>query len=160
MVINLSRFGLSLSHFERRVQSNRGFTLIELLIVVAVIGALATISMNAFQTIREKANVAKCSEEIRGLEKEITAYATDTGFLPTGLDKIGRQNLLDPWGRPYVYSLILHRRHPGLTNSDFDLYSKGFDGGTADSIFAPVSEDDIIRADDGSYCGLAGRYVL
>lgn len=152
--------GLRLNCFIRTVQSNRGFTLIELLIVVAIVGMLASIAISGFSAFKEKANIVKCSEEIRSLEKEIIAYATEQRTFPVNLTEIGRQDLLDPWGGHYVYSLTLHRRNVTLTNTDFDLYSKGFDGGSADSIFDAVSLDDIIRADDGAFCNIAGKYAL
>ena len=162
MVIKRREPSLPLNCFVRAVQSNCGFTLIELLIVVAIVGILATMAINGFSTFKEKANVARCSEEIRGLEKEIIAHATDKGTFPASLTEIGRQDLLDPWGRRYEYSLTLHRRNGPLLNSDFDLYSKGFNGGTAVSggIHEVESSDDIIRADDGAFCGMAGRYGL
>lgn len=46
--------------------------------------------------------------------------------------------------------------HP--LNSDFDLYSMGKDGNTAKPITAKISQDDIIRANDGGFVGLARRY--
>lgn len=43
-------------------------------------------------------------------------------------------------------------------NSDYDLYSMGKDGQSRASLRAPVSQDDVIRAADGGYIGLAGAY--
>lgn len=160
MVINREAPRLTLNHFARAVQCEDGFTLIELLIVVAIVGMLASAAMSTFSTFKEKANVVKCAGEIRSLEKEIIAYATENRTYPTSLTDIGRQDLLDPWGRRYEYSLTLHRRQGSLKNTDFDLYSKGSNGITADSIVVTESLDDIIRLDDGSFCDMAGRYSL
>ncbi|MGD9272343.1 MAG: hypothetical protein PVH08_14815, partial [Syntrophobacterales bacterium] len=43
-------------------------------------------------------------------------------------------------------------------NSDYDLYSMGTDGMSAPALTNDVSQDDIIRADDGAYTGLAAEY--
>ncbi|MEE8106831.1 MAG: prepilin-type N-terminal cleavage/methylation domain-containing protein [Planctomycetota bacterium] len=43
-------------------------------------------------------------------------------------------------------------------NSDYDLYSKGPDGKSSPPLTAEASRDDIIRANDGAYFGLASDY--
>jgi general secretion pathway protein G len=43
-------------------------------------------------------------------------------------------------------------------NTDYDLYSDGPDGKTASPITAAPSQDDIIRASDGSYVGVAADF--
>ena len=43
-------------------------------------------------------------------------------------------------------------------NSDFDLYSMGKDGQSAAALTAKISKDDIVRANDGQYIGLAEAY--
>ncbi|MBY0401297.1 prepilin-type N-terminal cleavage/methylation domain-containing protein [Myxococcota bacterium] len=43
-------------------------------------------------------------------------------------------------------------------NSDFDLYSMGPDGETRAPLSPPVSRDDIIRANDGAYYGVAAEF--
>ena len=43
-------------------------------------------------------------------------------------------------------------------NSDYDLYSKGKDGKSSSPITASDSQDDVIRASDGSYVGLASQF--
>jgi len=43
-------------------------------------------------------------------------------------------------------------------NSDYDLYSDGQDGQTTAPITAQKSQDDIIRASDGAYVGLASQF--
>lgn len=43
-------------------------------------------------------------------------------------------------------------------NSDFDLYSMGPDGKTATPLTAKASYDDIIRAVDGKFLGLASDF--
>jgi general secretion pathway protein G len=43
-------------------------------------------------------------------------------------------------------------------NSDYDLYSMGADGQSKPNLNTAVSRDDVIRARDGSYYGLAERF--
>ena len=43
-------------------------------------------------------------------------------------------------------------------NSDFDLYSMGKDGESVPPLTSKKRRDDIIRANDGQYIGLAEGY--
>ena len=43
-------------------------------------------------------------------------------------------------------------------NSDFDLYSTGPDGASVAPLTAEPSRDDIVRANDGAFIGLASEY--
>ena len=43
-------------------------------------------------------------------------------------------------------------------NSDFDIYSMGRDGQTVPPLTAPKSHDDILRASDGGFYGLAANF--
>jgi general secretion pathway protein G len=165
--INRKEFNSELSHFVRKVQYNRGFTLVELLIVVAIVGLLAVMVSLGFQDFIEKAKIARATEEIRSLEKEIIAYSTDKASYPPLLDDIGRQSLKDPWGNLYVYDQLCPpadgcSREAGGSplNTDFDLYSKGANGATDPSIFHDDSLDDIIRGKNGSFANIALKWGL
>ena len=46
--------------------------------------------------------------------------------------------------------------HP--INSDYDLYSMGKDGESVEPLTARKSQDDVIRANDGSFVGLAAEF--
>jgi general secretion pathway protein G len=43
-------------------------------------------------------------------------------------------------------------------NSDYDLYSMGKDGESVPPLTARASRDDVIRANDGAYIGLASEF--
>ena len=43
-------------------------------------------------------------------------------------------------------------------NTDYDLYSRGQDGESAGPLTASESKDDVIRALDGRYVGLASDF--
>jgi general secretion pathway protein G len=43
-------------------------------------------------------------------------------------------------------------------NTDFDLYSMGPDGASAAPLTAAASQDDVVRANNGSFIGQAKDY--
>jgi general secretion pathway protein G len=142
------------------LRNEAGFSLIELIMVVSIIAILSTLAINGLYEIREKAKVARATEEIRGLEKDIIAYAAERGEYPPDLAAVNQAGALDPWGTPYVYTTTPGRTWMGpKINTDFDLYSKGADRNSTDpSLQQPGSPDDIVRGGDGAYSGIAGLY--
>jgi len=149
-----------------RKEHCRGLTLVELLIAVGIIAILAAITVPAYTYFIDKAKNIRAIAEIHGLEKEIRNYELDNGALPDTLNDLGKGILLDPWKRPYEYSNPPKRRKPkegkkekgDLLNEDYDLYSRGKDGKSKQIITDKDSKDDIIRADEGEYIGLASKY--
>jgi general secretion pathway protein G len=160
------------SHMERWIpgplpwiRSNRGLTLIELLIVMAVIGILSSIALLLYYDFSYQAQIAKAVADIATLDSEISTFEMMNERLPNDLAEIGRATLRDPWGNPYEYLNFAlgggqprkdHALHP--INTEFDLYSKGRDGDSRTPLTAQASRDDIIRANDGQYIGLASGY--
>ena len=145
----------------------KGFTLVELIIVIAILLALALIAIPTFNIFKDKARSVRAMEEIRGLEQAIYASAIDKGVLPDSLATIGQDNMLDPWGNPYVYvpnvaGGVGRWGIAGPMNDDFDLYSHGADGHSeADPTTSPTeltNADDIVRAEDGAWVGLGADY--
>jgi general secretion pathway protein G len=43
-------------------------------------------------------------------------------------------------------------------NSDYDLYSVGPDGDSSPQLVSKKGRDDIVRANDGEFIGLASEY--
>lgn len=162
--------------FQRRKKYVLAFTLLELIIVVAIIGTLAAIGVPAYTRHIHKARVAKASSDIYQIALELHEYQVDRDTLPETLAEIGRDYLTDPWGRPYEYlkiegAAVKSKGKGGGTvlgarkdrfevplNSDFDLYSKGRDGQSLPALTAEVSRDDVIRANNGIFIGLASDY--
>jgi general secretion pathway protein G len=149
-----------------RARNSRGLTLIELLVILAVIGILATIALLVYANFTEQARVARAVADIATMGSEISTFESMNERLPNNLAEIGRAALLDPWGRPYEYlnfslgALGLQRKDLALVpiNTDFDLYSKGKDGATQPALTASTSRDDVVRANDGQFIGLASGY--
>jgi general secretion pathway protein G len=176
MEINRREHPLALNRFVRTDRNNAGFTMVELIMVMAIIGVLAAISMIAISDFKNKTKTARAATEIRGLEKDIIAYATDKGTYPPDLAAIGMAGLKDPWNGNYVYTPAppatappappaSHPRYvtadidtPPL-NTDFYLYSKGPNGRSDPWIGSDDSLDDLIRANDGSYVGTAEQFL-
>jgi len=144
-----------------------GFTLIEVLTVIAILGTLSAIAIPLYSNQIEKARIVKAIAEIGIMQKEIALYDLDKKGLPITLDDIRRGNLLDPWGNPYEYLNFAtvkkfhgarKDRHMKPLNSDYDLFSKGKDGDYNKNLNAKVSQDDVIRANDGRFIGLVSEY--
>lgn len=148
--------------------NKRGFTLIEILASMTIVGTLAALAMPRYQDLVDRARVARAAGDIETLETEIEAQDS----LPESLDEIGRGTLLDPWGHPYVYYKFPPAKGKGNAppsgarkdrflvpvNSTYDLYSMGADGKTSAAFTAKTARDDIVRANDGGYIGLAASF--
>ena len=144
-----------------------GFTLLELLIAVAVLAALTSVAIPVYSNHNEKAMIARAVAEINALQDDITVFEAEMRRLPISLNEIGWESHLDPWKNPYQYlnfALVTGkanmRKDKFLVpiNSDYDLYSMGKDGKSQIPLTAKASHDDIIRADDGGFIGLAFEY--
>ncbi len=159
-----------------RASWSRAFSLIELLIVVGLIGTIAAIALPIYMDTVDKARVARAIGDISAMSKDISLFWIDNGRHPASLAEAGWGEILDPYGEPYEYTNIADagkgkgkggggggaggRKDRFLVpvNSDFDLYSKGKDKATVLPFTAPVSFDDIVRANNGGYIGLAENF--
>lgn len=148
----------------KSIQTDRGFTLVELIVVTAVLGVLATLVVPAYDHFVGKVRVTRCVAEIRGLEKEINAFTIDRNTLPASLADIGWDTQEDPWGNLYQYRNILNGDLPrqdqflNNLNGDFDVFSVGPDGLSAQSLGDASSLDDVVRAGDGGWVGQADNF--
>ncbi|MGD8229575.1 MAG: prepilin-type N-terminal cleavage/methylation domain-containing protein [Desulfobacteraceae bacterium] len=147
-----------------------GFTLVELLVVVAMLGTLSGIGIPAYTRYIDKARITKAIAEITMLQNEIKLYEIGENTLPNSLADIGWGTLLDPYGNPYQYvNFATGFSGKGVggkrkdqwdnpLNDDYDLYSTGKDGESAQHLHNKKSHDDIIRAREGRFIGLASEF--
>jgi general secretion pathway protein G len=158
-------FGL-LEKNMNRIHREHGFTLSELMIVMAIIGVLAVIAIPNYLAYRDKATMVRAISDIKNIEKKVMEYMQENNALPLTLADVGLSGLKDPWRIPYEYwpitgdkkQKVRKDRNTHPINTDFDLYSKGKDGDTNFPLTAHASQDDIIRANNGAYIGLASKY--
>jgi len=148
-----------------------GFTLVELLITIAILAVLAAIAVPSYSRYLDRAALAQATGDIRRLEVLIAQYQSDNQRLPSSLADIGKAAMLDPWKNPYQYldlsSLNVDKKLMGQVrkdknlvpiNSDYDLYSMGKDGKSRAPMTAADSRDDVVRASNGRFVGLASDY--
>jgi general secretion pathway protein G len=157
-----------------------GFSVVELMVVGAIMAILGTVAVQSYQSYLKKNEIQKAIDDIKSIEMFISLYEQEDGSLPNSLNEVpGLNNPTDPWGRAYVYvpfnqdeedtapkkngnqsSVDKARKdrylHP--INTDYDLYSVGEDGKTTLPLTAKISQDDVIRANNGGFVGLASDY--
>jgi len=147
----------------------RGVTLVELMLGVMIVGTLTTISIATYGNYRERTQTSQAVTDISSLQAAISTYAVDNQGLPYSLAQVGAQYaaMRDPWGNPYQY--LNHddvkgkgkfRKDKNIVpvNSDYDLYSMGPDGASVPPLTAKPSRDDIVRANNGRFVGVAADY--
>jgi general secretion pathway protein G len=143
----------------------KGYTIVELVIVLAIIGVLSAVAIPIYRGYVERQNQRTAIRDIYVLQTAIERFKTEFSELPASLDGLVDPALIDPWGNAYVYVNLgdpkeKSRKDKNLhpLNSDYDLCSMGRDGVTAIPLTATQSLDDIVRANDGAFIGLAIDY--
>jgi general secretion pathway protein G len=148
-----------------RKRQQRGVTLLELLAVLAAMAVLSSIAIPAFNGYIERARSARAVTDIGTLSLGLYRWQLNTRTFPATLAEAGLGGN-DPWGRPYAYLRVAGANNGQLRkdhnlvpiNTDFDLYSSGPDGESVGPLTAKKSRDDIVRANNGRYIGLAANY--
>jgi len=165
---SLSRRHVSLAGERTRARRWRraAFTLIELILVMSIIGILTTLAVPNYGRVKEKAQIARAIGDVDTLQQDILDFRLANGRLPGSLSEVGRGDYLDPWGNPYEMVLVSYGpsgkaigfrkdRFLNPINSDYDLWSMGPDGQSQAALTTGSSRDDIIRANDGGFVGIA-----
>jgi general secretion pathway protein G len=144
-----------------------GFTAIELMIVMLIVAILVAVLLPGYAQYRERQRVNQATQEIIVMGAVIKNFQLDHNRYPGDLSEVQLANRVDPWGNAYAYLNVADEKNKGkarkrknLTpiNSDFDLYSVGKDGDSKPPLQNKASRDDVIRASDGRYHGLASEF--
>lgn len=153
-----------------RIKAKRycGLTLVELLLALVVIGILTTIAVSSYSGYKDHLNINQAKNDILLIQLIIERFYTDNFKYPESLGELTEKiPLLDPWGNPYQYLNITTTKGKGKVrkdhnlvplNTDYDLYSMGKDGDSVSPLTAKASRDDIVRANNGGFIGLASEY--
>lgn len=165
----MNRNALSL---EGRPGSRRraGLTLVELMLALAAVGVLTALAYPVYHGHRERVQAADAATDIRGLSVMVKGFRVEYGEYPTQLSMAIQDGIpTDPWGNAYRY-LVIEDAPPSVMgqtrkdknlvpiNSDFDLFSTGADAASQPPLMAGPSRDDIVRAADGAFIGLATEF--
>jgi general secretion pathway protein G len=152
-----------------RRRRRRAFTVLELVLALAITMVLAAIAIPTYGNYRERARTKTAIGQIHEIEIEIADFELEHEMYPPSLAAIEMDGKRDPWGNPFHYLRIdgpnppkkgKLRKDKNLVpiNTDFDLYSSGPDGDSKMPLTAQASRDDIIRANDGGFVGVASDY--
>lgn len=150
-----------------RLRPHRGMTLVELTIALCIAAVLLAIAIPSYQQYRERARIDQAKSDIMAMSAIIANFYQDAHAYPDSLADAGLGGMRDPWGNPYGYLNLGDRNARGQArkdhslvpiNTDFDLYSMGPDGRTAPPLTARYSRDDIVRANNGAFVGVAADY--
>lgn len=148
-------------------RAQRAFTLVELLLVAAILGVLTAITIPGYQRYQDQIKFTQAKADIVIIESAIERYYARNFTYPDTLAQAGVGGMLDPWGKPYQYLNVATAPNRGSVrkdrnlvpiNSDYDLYSMGKNGTSQPPLTAMASRDDIIRANNGKFVGLAADY--
>lgn len=142
-----------------------GVTLLELVVAMTAVMILASIAVPAYNGYVTRARVAVAIGDIGRISLQLYRWQLNTRSFPATLADAGL-DANDPWGKPYQYLPVQGANRGALRkdrnlvpiNTDFDLYSMGPDGKSVGPLTAAFSQDDVVRANDGSFIGVAKDY--
>jgi general secretion pathway protein G len=137
----------------------------DVLVALAIALMLGSFAIPAFNGYLERARVSRAVSDIGTMSLRLHQWQRTGHALPQDLSEAGIA-AVDPWGRPYVYLRAADASRSQLRkdgelvplNSDFDLYSLGPDGVSALALPAAPSRDDVVRAANGAFIGVAANY--
>ena len=141
--------------------------MLEVVLVVGIGAVLAAIAIPSYERYVERTRVAQAVIDIGGISSAISRYEADNREFPDALSDVGAGGMRDPWGSPYQYvnhdekaSRGQWRRDKNIVpiNTDFDVFSLGKDRQSKPQLTFKTSRDDVVRANNGRFIGLASEY--
>ncbi len=147
-----------------------GFTLLDLLVAVTIMSIVGAIAIPGYTAYAERSRVTQAIAEIYEISLAIDRFNAETFAYPDDLAELANVPTTDPYGQPYAYLRIEGNGAPGIKgkqrkdknlnplNSDFDLYSMGPDENSQLPLTARAARDDIIRAGNGGFVGIADEH--
>ncbi len=159
---------VQLMHLPRpRPLSQSAFTLVELMIALVVLATLAAIALPSYRDYVDRSRTSVAIADLAKISSALERHLTVNGTYPASLASLAESYpATDPWGNAYQYLAIdvdpapntgQIRRDKNMNplNSDYDLYSMGPDGQTQKQLTAAKARDDIVRAGNGGFIGVA-----
>ena len=155
--------------------SLKGFTLIELMLVLGILVLLWAVAVPVYKEYKNRLLTSRTIADIANFDAQIERYRSGHfGQLPDSLAQLAADTGValpkDPWGKDYQYlkiegvlpvlisNLIRVDKNLRPLNVDYDLFSMGPNKITLPAINVGPSLDDIVRANSGSYIGVANDY--
>lgn len=157
-------------HWKGLIRACRGMTILELMVAAMGVATLVAIALPVIEGARDDLRLHEAVTEIQVIQFQIIKYELKYGTIPA---KTADLNLpedvaTDPWENPYVYLNFASPDPPGSDpredqflkpiNTAYDVYSKGPNGDTFKDLNNWRGADDIIRAADGGYIGVASEF--
>ena len=154
--------------FSQKKYNTDGFTLIELMLALLIIAILAILAQVSYSSIMDKLKTNQAISDLYLIDLQIERFKTENFALPADLSSLDIPSE-DPWGNAYEYLNFDTIKGKGQgqkrsdhnlvpLNTDYDLYSKGPDGDSVRPLTAKASRDDIVRANNGGFIGVAADY--
>lgn len=136
------------------------------MLTIALLGILLAVALPFYKGYQEKVRIVQAMQDVTAISVAASNYWNTSHTYPASLADIGFAGKLDPWGHAYAYYNIdangkgHARKDHALNplNTDFDVYSMGPDGKTKPQITQNDSVDDIIRASNGGFVGVASDF--
>lgn len=136
------------------------------MITSAIVAVLSAIAIPMYSDYALQSSQADAIATMMEIDLAVNRHFSNNFSYPDSLDEIGFGDEVDPWGNAFGYLKIEGaakgvkgkvRKDKSLNpiNSDFDLYSSGPDGISKGPLTAKPSHDDLVRASNGSFFGVA-----
>ena len=165
-----NRTSSGLPRWKGLIRSCRGMTFLEVSVAAAGVMTMMAIAAPSLEDAREGMRVHEAVTDITVIQFQVTKYELRYGTIPanTAAMNLPEDVATDPWGHPYVY---LNHETPDPSdarpredkflkpiNSAYDIYSNGPNDESHKNLSNWRGRDDIIRAADGGFIGVADDF--